>query len=417
MEWLPIKWVDLPQGWTAGDSFGADQGPHFFEGTWEQVLNSVYIAGDYRFLLFQVHERLQIAIRGKWRFSDIQVKKMLAGVVTAERGFWQDDDFPYFLIVVNPIDTPCCKVAGTGLTQSFDAFFSTDNPLNVDIKYLFAHELFHSWNGYKLPQPQQNEELMYWFSEGFTDYYAWLLLLRSNLTSLPEFIDNHNAVLFQYYSSPFRNVSNARIQKDYWKTRDIRKLPYMKGYLLAHEWNYRIRNATNGEQALDSLMREMLARAKSQNVHLSKDLVLELATKFLRDQSASSEVQDIVENGKTINPSPNSLGPCFALETKNTPTFEIGFDEKQGSPLKLVTGIKQGSRAELAGLRNGQEILERKISWWQPSKLVELKVKDDVGIKWIKYLPRGSEMVVHPAYKFISKSSMSSCLKWFRTSN
>ena len=52
----------------------------------------------------------------------------------------------------------------------------------------FAHEHFHTWVGGKIRNDKQ-EELNYWWSEGFTDYYSRVLALRSGGLSIEKFID------------------------------------------------------------------------------------------------------------------------------------------------------------------------------------------------------------------------------------
>ncbi|MCJ7617326.1 MAG: hypothetical protein MUO43_12405 [Desulfobacterales bacterium] len=69
----------------------------------------------------------------------------------------------------------------------------------MDLKYLFAHELFHTWNTGKLGVRQNPEQLIYWFSEGFTGYYARLLLLRAGLITIEEYVSDYNDKLIRYY--------------------------------------------------------------------------------------------------------------------------------------------------------------------------------------------------------------------------
>ena len=61
----------------------------------------------------------------------------------------------------------------------------------VDYYKLFAHEHFHSWTGGKIRNNEQ-EELNYWWTEGFTEYYSRVLALRSGGLSIEEFINDCN---------------------------------------------------------------------------------------------------------------------------------------------------------------------------------------------------------------------------------
>ena len=42
------------------------------------------------------------------------------------------------------------------------------------------------------------DERLYWFSEGFTDYYASLLLLRAGLISLEDHVAGYNSLIKEY---------------------------------------------------------------------------------------------------------------------------------------------------------------------------------------------------------------------------
>ena len=73
---------------------------------------------------------------------------------------------------------------GVELTHSIALFQPSGHPLDFGLKYVLAHELFHEWNA---DQMRAGDTPLLWFSEGFTDYYARLLLLRSGLISLDDY--------------------------------------------------------------------------------------------------------------------------------------------------------------------------------------------------------------------------------------
>ena len=56
-----------------------------------------------------------------------------------------------------------------------------------ELAFLFAHENFHTWNPTLLGGGGPDSGVDLWFSEGFTDYYARTLLLRSGLISPEQF--------------------------------------------------------------------------------------------------------------------------------------------------------------------------------------------------------------------------------------
>ena len=64
-----------------------------------------------------------------------------------------------------------------------------------------AHEFFHSWNGHAIKG--EDYESSQWFSEGFTEYYANLALVRQRLIDDELFIKKmeHNLGLYFYFNA------------------------------------------------------------------------------------------------------------------------------------------------------------------------------------------------------------------------
>ncbi len=80
-----------------------------------------------------------------------------------------------------------------------------------------SHEFFHSWNVRRM-RPKSLEPFDFehanmsrelWFAEGFTSYYGELVLRRTNLTSLPEFVENMGYAVNAVLNDPGRNVLSA----------------------------------------------------------------------------------------------------------------------------------------------------------------------------------------------------------------
>lgn len=130
------------------------------------------------------------------------------------------------MVTLLPLEPPASTSArgGVGLTSSFATFASTDTSLK-DLKFILAHELFHTWNYRKLGELKQPEVLRYWFSEGFTNYYTWLMLLRGGLSSLDDYVEAYNSTLRIYYNWPVRSEPNERVRKDFFSNYDVSHCP------------------------------------------------------------------------------------------------------------------------------------------------------------------------------------------------
>ncbi|MGL1562936.1 hypothetical protein ACSTHQ_00210, partial [Vibrio parahaemolyticus] len=77
---------------------------------------------------------------------------------------------------------------------------------------------FHTWNPWRLGRMAgaPAERADYWFSEGFTDFYARRLLLRSGVFSLEEFAADWNDALRAYANNPARLEPNRRVVERFW---------------------------------------------------------------------------------------------------------------------------------------------------------------------------------------------------------
>ena len=87
-------------------------------------------------------------------------------------------------------------------------------------------QLLHTPRIFKLKSAENLDALSYtWFTEGFTNYYANVFLLRSKLVTFKAYVSNYNKLLEKYYRQD-------RTKSDL-------------GNILAHNWNAQIHSNTN----------------------------------------------------------------------------------------------------------------------------------------------------------------------------
>src|SRR3569832_420287 len=214
---ITLKWEDIPPGWRIANSFGAQQVIQKVSCSPNALQYAAFLAGD-----FQVVEcnrgtnPVYIAIRGEWPFSTDEFVNLIEQIFISQRCFWNDYEFPYYLVSVIPIDAEG-STGGTALTNTFSLFlgdtrFSKDEFLK-HLAWLISHEHFHTWNGIKISSSEP-EGSMYWFSEGFTEYYAVKLNHKNGIMSQNDYVDHINELLIDYFSSPVHYASNETIVKD-----------------------------------------------------------------------------------------------------------------------------------------------------------------------------------------------------------
>ena len=130
---------------------------------------------------------------------------------------------------------------------------------------LFAHEIFHAWNvkrlrpadlvPYRYDRPQQTGWL--WVSEGITDYYADLALVRGGVIDTKGFYAATSGKMGEIASAPPFALEDASLNA--WiSVRDgTDALYYPKGSLAGFLLDIMIRDASDNRSSLDVVMREL----------------------------------------------------------------------------------------------------------------------------------------------------------------
>jgi predicted metalloprotease with PDZ domain len=102
----------------------------------------------------------------------------------------------------------------------------------------------------------------------------------------------------------------------------------------------------------------------------------------------------VIIRGEDFVPDSDAFGPLFRRVPVKIHVLELGFDERKTlySVERQVVGLKKGSAAERAGLRNGDRILNTiNINKLRRDEKLRLKLEVQRGGQRleIEYLPRG----------------------------
>ncbi len=289
------------------------------------------------------------------------------------------------------------SLGGTGLSQSFALFLQPDTALgsrtggDLSVEHLLAHEMFHHWNG-GVVGLEEPEQLAYWFSEGFTDFYARRLLRRAGYGGLEEFARDLNQRLRDYTLSPARNAPNARIQEGFWKDRELGRLPYLRGDLVAILLDREIRARSRGGRSLDDFLRDAVARGR-QGEKTSTEVLLRRIEEWT-DAAFAARVRAIVVDGATVELDPATFEPCLEMNSESLGAFDLGFDLESSLSAKAARGVRPGSAAARAGLADGQPIVGWSASFNQPETPVEIRVREGEAERTIRWLPQGDPVPV-----------------------
>ncbi|THD81859.1 MAG: M61 family peptidase [Phenylobacterium sp.] len=336
---------------------------------------------------------LRVAALGRFGFTTAAFVDLAAKTIAGERAFWGGKEGP-FLVALTPLGpvSGSISVRGEGRGDAFAIQGGADTPLDF-IKGLLAHEYFHTWNPRRLGGMHDGdvaERADYWFSEGFTDFYARRLALRSETFSLQAFVEAWNQVLKEYAASPNRTAPNAKVVADFWKDSDVQKLPYRRGAILAATWDRELRARSGGRVGLDDVMRAMRDRAAKLGAKSPKapQLFEETARDF--GLEVGPDVERIVETGAAIALPQDAFGGCITVATRPAPVFERGYEIKtRADGSHALTKVAPDGPAYAAGLRDGMTV--RRISGWTGNveKPWEVWVLDETVERRVSYLPIG----------------------------
>ncbi len=384
----------LPRGWR----FASDL-EHKTLLTLDDLTESVLVAGDFRVVSRPgLGGFLRLALRGNWQFSDDELADKIARIVTSHNAFWHDPPERY-LVTLLQLKNPGGgrSLGGTGRGDAF-AFFATDNNDDSSINRVLAHEHIHSWIPRRIgAMPATDEARDYWLSEGFTDFYAFRLLVRDGIWTVEQFTDTLNETLAAYWSSPVRNAPNSRIVADFWTARSVQELPYQRGNLMALIWDKRLREASGGARDLDDVMLD--AKARFAPVHNAKDAPHAVDVFAAAMQAAhlnpAADIARYIENGESISLPADMFGPCGNVATLDLPEFTRGFDpDKSTAAGNVVTGTDPDGPAYAAGMRDGMKLIKRESGKPGDSRVELAYLVDDHGTRrTIRYKPEGKKRV------------------------
>lgn len=395
---IQLHWRGFDQpGWTVVSSFGVGTESRTLRTTPGAFRHGIFVAGHIRVEQRDIRGgRLAVATYGTdWDFNDPDWADLVEKVVRVEREFFNDFSDEFFLVTLVPSgqrNPNSISLGGTGLTNAFALFslpglsFAENGPYRGRVLHLLAHEYFHNWNGDRIRRAEP-EELLYWFSEGFTDFYAARLLYNAGLQTAEQWLGQTNADLRTYWLSPVRNESAERIRQDFWKSSDVRDLPYKRGSAVALAIDWEIRRRTDGKKSLDDLMRELLAAARA-GEKVSPDNLMSRIAKWTSADFAG-RIRAVVEQGATLELPHDLFSPALTFDMCESAPFTPGFDVDASVKDKKIQGVAAGSTAERAGLRDGQAVLGASIYTGNTDKPIKIKISDDGGTREIEFLPRG----------------------------
>lgn len=389
-------------GWEVAHSFGRGSGDLALELSLRDVRQGLFLAGEIELVERSVRGGpLTVALFGaEWGFDAEHLADVAAQVVDLEREFFSEKDHPGYLISLLPVgstDGRELSLGGTGLERAFATFappgmrLEAGTPMELRFVQLLLHEMFHEWNGRTISLAPPEEE-QYWFSEGFTSFYARRLALRGGWIDAEAYARELSEVLRDYALNPARSASARDLAQRFWSDRDAQRMPYLRGDLLACLVDHAIRTKSGGKQSLDDLMRELVDEARAlpqRRLSISRDALLERIARWA-GESAGAEVRSVAVDGAPLNMPGDVFAPALAVEPCAHAAYELGFDLERTQRERAIRGLIPGSPAEKAGLQEGERLESANLVPGDPEREVEIRVGPQGSERRVVFLPRGT---------------------------
>ncbi|KSB87299.1 hypothetical protein AS593_22905 [Caulobacter vibrioides] len=330
---------------------------------------------------------VRLAIRGAYAFTNAELSGALEAILRAERGFFGDDQKRPFLVTAQSLAPQSgASFHGTGKHQAF-AMAATANMTLDDMRVLLAHEIFHAWNPSRLGKPFGPRG--YWFSEGFTDFYARRLMARERQFTPQAFVAAWNETLRDYATSPAIAMPGDEAAGKFWTDPYADKLAYQRGALLAAIWDMQLRRAGS---SLDAVLQDQArARDRDPKVTMVRAFV---ETAKVHGLDVTADIEAHIDQGRPIRLPADAFLPCATVTDVSAPKFDRGFEpQTDDKGTMTVADLREDSGAYRAGLRNGMVIVERRQGrGGDAATPYELVVREGDGpVRVVTFLPQGTK--------------------------
>ncbi len=275
--------LELPASWhrtlTALPP-AADRQPHHYRAPdYDTLVDSPIVAGNPSVHQFAVDgvPHLLVNIGDTTGWDGARSARDAARIVQVARGVWGALPYERYLFF-NVLTDSYDGIEHKGSTVLFaDRRSTRTESAYYQWLQLVAHEFFHAWNVKRLrpvelgPFDYENEVYTrsLWVAEGFSDYYAWLLVRRAGLASREETLADISRAIGALQTTPGRLVQSLEdASYDAWikayrpdeNSRNATVSYYTKGFIVGLLLDARIRKLTNGTRGLDDVMREAYRR-------------------------------------------------------------------------------------------------------------------------------------------------------------
>lgn len=264
---------NIPSNWEIATSWKKNKKGVYFADSWISLVNNALVLGNFdkkivtngqMNLVFAIDKNLS---KYKQRFIDLMQKQLNA----FSKIFGGTPNRNYLIAI---------RKANEDDGEAFEGSFNQviiDN--RIEDRYIvwantMAHEMFHYWNGNYISG--ENPKDTYWFTEGFTEYYSGLSLMRTGVVPENIYLKKMERFLSRYIITkkmwPVDQLSLVEAGKEKHKNW---LLLYGGGATMALALDIEIRTLTNNSKSLDDVMLLMKTKYGDNQIKITTASIME----------------------------------------------------------------------------------------------------------------------------------------------
>jgi predicted metalloprotease with PDZ domain len=236
---------------------------------------------------------------------------------------------------------------------------------NPVLPSITAHEIFHLWNVKRMRPSEMvpyrydraQETTLLWVSEGITDYYADLALVRGGVIDSAEFLGLTRGKMEEVDAAPAVALEDASLSTWIHPRDGTGYIYYPKGSLAGLLLDIQIRDASDNASSLDDVMRDLYQRSFKAGKGFTTADFWAAASRAAKGKSFADFSTRFID-GREPFPYTQVLSLAgLRLRVDSITEPRIGVFTASDSSGVLVTALEPGGAAERAGVQAGDYLL------------------------------------------------------------